>query len=189
MPLGRFLTDSVIVARFWRSVDRHDDEGCWHWLGGVGHGGYGRLYVREVDDTAMTVAAHRFSYALMVGPIPAGLVVHHVCGEPSCVRPDHLEAVSNRTNVLAGTSPSALNARKLTCAHGHPFDRVRSDGARACRACRNAEQRTRRRRPAARGTPALWREVPAQRGERAGTPARRPDFTEADDDASHAGGA
>ncbi|MBT2412652.1 HNH endonuclease [Streptomyces sp. ISL-12] len=66
------------------------------WTGSTDQG-YGRLRFR-----GRLVRAHRFSYELNVGPIPDGHQVDHLCRTPSCVRPDHLEAVTQRENVLRG---------------------------------------------------------------------------------------
>ena len=80
--------------RFTARVQKGD--GCWEWQGyrflrRGGTTGYGKFGVTP----QRTVQAHRFAYELWVGPIPKGHVVHHVCENIACVRPDHLEAVPN----------------------------------------------------------------------------------------------
>jgi len=76
---------------------------------------------------------------MLVGPIPAGLQLDHLCRNRACVRPDHLEPVRSRENTLRGFGPSAINARKTVCAHGHPFDEANTgrspNGRRFCREC------------------------------------------------------
>lgn len=75
------------------------------------------------------------------GSIGKGLEIDHLCRNRKCVNPLHLEAVTRKTNVLRGVSPSAKNAVKTTCAKGHMFDdkntyvRIRKGGGRACREC------------------------------------------------------
>lgn len=80
------------VVRFLRKV-RIRPDGCWIWAGGCNTVGYG--YFRH----PATKYAHRASYLLLVGPIPEGCELDHLCGVKSCVNPDHLEPVSARVNV------------------------------------------------------------------------------------------
>lgn len=84
------------------------------WQGRPNAWGYGRLTV----DGVLTYA-HRYSYTLLVGPIPYGLGIDHLCRVHLCVRPDHLEPVTTRVNTLRGLSPSAGNAIKTHCSRGH----------------------------------------------------------------------
>jgi hypothetical protein len=59
--------------------------GCWEWLGAKNLTGYGVMRVGEGNQLA-----HRLTYALEYGEIPAGLNALHKCDNPGCVRPDHL---------------------------------------------------------------------------------------------------
>lgn len=136
----------IVADHFWSRVDRSGD-GCWPWLGGRITEGYGIYYPPGCGYDAM--GAHRRAYELTVGPIPEGLVIDHLCRTPCCVRPDHLEAVTQRENTLRGVSPAALNAKKVTCKRGHPFDDANTylkNGQRLCRECRVAATRAWRRR-------------------------------------------
>jgi hypothetical protein len=58
---------------------------CWEWVAGLNRDRYG-VYLVEGKRTL----AHRYSYTYHKGEIPAGLMVRHMCDEPSCVNPDHL---------------------------------------------------------------------------------------------------
>ena len=120
---------------------------CWIWTGVTTTAPGARLsYPRFCIGKAKTVAAHRFSYELFVGPIPDGLTLDHLCRNTLCVNPSHLEPVTNRENVLRGTGPSARNARKTVCGQGHPLtsDNVRMEGSsRRCLTCQREYNRKR----------------------------------------------
>lgn len=78
--------------------------------------------------------AHRVAYEVVHGPISAGLVIDHLCRNRWCCNPDHLEPVTNSTNILRGTGASARNAAKTHCPAGHEYY-VRLDGKRRCSTC------------------------------------------------------
>lgn len=83
---------------------------------------------------------HRFAYELLVGPIPHGFQVDHLCRNHSCVNPHHLEVVTQRDNILRGQGVTAHNARAISCPQGHLYDIfntriVKANGKRKCRAC------------------------------------------------------
>lgn len=71
-----------------------DEDGCWIWQGARQPEGYGRIKVRGRMDMA-----HRLAYRLAKGAIPAFFQIDHLCFTPSCVNPDHLEAVTAAENV------------------------------------------------------------------------------------------
>lgn len=124
--------------------------GCWEWTGTRDSGRYGRISVP--GDSGAGV--HRVVYELVKGPIPEGLVLDHLCRNPPCVNPSHLEVVTHRENTLRGVGPTAVNAAKTHCKHGHPFDEqntyhVPRGGHRHCRACHAAVVRRSREKVAA----------------------------------------
>lgn len=82
-------------SRFWAKVAVSD--GCWLWTGATNERGYGHI-VRA----GRFVQAHRAAYELAGGEIPEGLVLDHLCREPRCVRPSHLEPVTHRENLARG---------------------------------------------------------------------------------------
>lgn len=111
------------------------DAACWEWGGRICNG-YGYSAGKR---------AHRLVYELLVGLIPEGLVLDHLCRNKRCVNPAHLEPVTQRENM-------ARWAATITeCAKGHPFDEVNTyrkpNGGRGCRACnarKNREYRLRK---------------------------------------------
>lgn len=130
------------------------DSGCWLWQGNISPlSGYGRIFVGSKSDGSARMAyVHRVSYEAFVGVIPAGLTIDHVrsrgCVHKHCANPAHLEAVTDRENILRSDSPTAVNARKTHCPEGHEFtsENTKTDrlGKRRCRRCNIEDQRRRR---------------------------------------------
>lgn len=109
------------------------EAGCWMWMRAVGRDGYGKIKVSKRQ-----MGAHRASYELFKGAIPDGMDLDHLCRNRTCVNPDHLEAVSERVNVVRGMSPVGMNSRKTHCKRGHPFDEentLRVPAGRQCKTC------------------------------------------------------
>lgn len=88
--------------------------------------------------------AHRLAYEGLVGPIPEGLQIDHLCRVRNCVNPEHLEPVTSRENTMRGDNWSAKYAKMTTCAKGHSFDAVTKDGKRKCKTCRRGWENARR---------------------------------------------
>lgn len=116
---------------------------CWQWSG-ANVRGYGHIRFRGKNRSC-----HRLAYMLFVGEIPQGFQIDHLCRNPSCVNPAHLEAVTPRVNVLRGKTVTAANAAKTHCKYGHEFtteNTQRIPTGRRCRECRNKWKRDQRRR-------------------------------------------
>jgi hypothetical protein len=98
-PYGQRLPyGSPPEQRFWQFVTKDAADVCWEWHGERIRNGYGRLWI----STTQRMLAHRFAYELLIGPIPEGLDLDHLCRNRSCVNPAHLEPVTNRENVIRG---------------------------------------------------------------------------------------
>lgn len=115
----------------------HDDSGCWVWVGSrVGSTKYGKF----TPSTGKTIRAHRFSYENYVGPIPPGLTIDHLCKNPLCVNPAHMEPVTVEENTRRARR---WQKGKTHCPKGHEYDdentRLTKLGHRICRACHRAE--------------------------------------------------
>jgi len=137
------------AIRFWAKVDkkgptpptfRHRGQ-CWQWTAGVISTGYGMFHRSKTKG----VLAHRYAYELLIGPIPDGLVIDHLCRNRRCVNPAHLEAVTMRVNTRRGLSVSTFNALKTDCPAGHPYSPentyISPKGSRICRACARERDR------------------------------------------------
>lgn len=120
--------------RFWAKVERRGEEECWPWTACQVRG-YGQFKAHG----SRRVYAHRFAYELLIGPVPAGLTIDHLCRNRSCVNPAHMEPVPSAVNTLRGNNPLAKNARKTHCKRGHKFtpeNTYRSRKGRECLTCR-----------------------------------------------------
>lgn len=101
---------------FWAKVNKAGE--CWNWTACVTELGYGKFGA----GTRGWVRAHRFSWELHNGPIPAGMSVLHRCDNPACVRPDHLflGSIAENSRDMVAKGRSSRGA-----AHGELSRRVR----------------------------------------------------------------
>ena len=123
-----------LPSTFWQKVVK--TESCWNWVGYLMPRGYGRTHIGKKNKLA-----HRATYEELVGPIPNGLDIDHLCRNRRCVNPGHLRPATRRQNLLApgSLSPSKACSEKTHCYRGHPFDagnyRIMRDGSRRCVVC------------------------------------------------------
>jgi hypothetical protein len=137
------LYDETIAQRFWSKVEIKGEDDCWIWMGSKARGGYGHFKVYNKYPSA-----HRVAYELIKGPIPKGLVLDHLCRNPSCVNPNHLEPVTYRENLLRGMGITAKNAAKTHCPSGHEYNEentyLSKRNQRHCKICMRERQRRRK---------------------------------------------
>ena len=129
---------TTISDRFWSKVDKTDS--CWLWTACKNRKGYGHFSVG--GRSGRPHLAHRMSYEFLIGPIPQGLTIDHLCKNKACVNPEHLEAVPNAVNT--GRSDRAT---KTECVHGHIYakDGVSTHNKkRYCLGCKREWMRLRR---------------------------------------------
>ena len=147
--MGRPHTQS---ARFHKGATAYDklligglvnlETGCIEWTRGkFPVTGYG-----QVAHEGKQHLVHRLAYETFVGEIPKGMHTDHLCRNVACFNTAHLEVVTSRENILRGIGPSAVNAAKTHCKHGHPLSGenlvlistpARPRVRRECRRCRS----------------------------------------------------
>jgi hypothetical protein len=111
------------------------ESGCWLWTRAVNQDGYGRVSAR-----GKYLSAHRVSYEVFKGEIPAGQYVLHACDTPGCVNPAHLRIGAQSDNMADCISKGRHKGGRSHCPNGHPYAGanlyVSPDGSRCCRKCR-----------------------------------------------------
>lgn len=124
---------AAAAERFWSNVEKTGT--CWLWAGSKTQGGYG-----QARFGGRTAGAHRIAYTLLVGPIPNGLEIDHLCRVRACVNPAHLEPVTHTENVRRWA------ATITHCKYGHELtsdNLIPSHPNRACLTCNREQDRAR----------------------------------------------
>lgn len=93
---------------------------CWDWGRARDGAGYGAIWYE-----GRVQGAHRWVYEQLVGPIAKGLDLDHLCRNPRCVNPDHLEPVTHAENIRRG------KVAKLTMDEARSIRAERARGVRA----------------------------------------------------------
>jgi len=108
---------------------------CIEWTGSKNGKGYG-VKGLTINGKKTSTPAHRWMYQEYVGKIPEGLEIDHLCRNRGCVNVKHLEPVTHKENLMRGNCPTAINARKTHCIHGHELMRYESNPKRRyCQTC------------------------------------------------------
>lgn len=141
--------------------------GCWIWTAWRNNQGYGTIGISPaLSGGPKQVYAHRLSYEMHKGPIPPGLVIDHICNNPACVNPEHLQAITQKANIDRSSHPSVQRRLAGRCIRGHDMTDptnvyMRPDnGRKACKACYAIRDEAARRKAG---------KMPAKRGRECGT--------------------
>lgn len=133
--------------RFWDRVDKNgplpavrpDLGPCWEWTLSRNSNGYGQTFL--FCDVA--IGTHRVAWHLSGYELIPGMELDHLCRNPGCCRPEHLDQVPKLVNMLRGNGWSGRNYRKTHCAKGHEYDLLNTAwtkaGHRKCRTCVNGK--------------------------------------------------
>jgi hypothetical protein len=149
------------IAFFWANVDRRGDDECWPWKRKLTRLGYGQM-----RGFTKAIGAHRFAYELLVGPIPEGMQIDHMCHNQvkdtcadtaacphrRCCNPRHLDAVPGTVNRKRGRTERPGNGSwqtaKTHCPHGHEYTEANTyvgpKNDRQCRTCKRERTAARR---------------------------------------------
>lgn len=141
LSIRKMMTPSQL---FWSRVTGGDIGTCWEWQGAITAAGYG---------AHMGAGAHRFAYEDIVGPIPDGLQLDHLCNNKACVNPWHLEPVTPLVNTHRMMIHTGTGIGATHCPSGHEYTvaniQPKAGNRRGCRACaRNYATRKREERAA-----------------------------------------
>ena len=86
-----------ILIRFWEKISVTPND-CWEWNASLnGDNGYGLFWTGE-----RTQVAHRFLYETIIGSVPVGFELDHLCRNKRCVNPSHLDVVTRSENTKRG---------------------------------------------------------------------------------------
>ena len=121
----------TVHCRFFSKIRK--TKSCWFWTGNLDVNGYGQIAMGRKN----LWKASRISYFLHKGEIPKKKVIMHLCDNPPCVNPLHLEAGTQSQNI---SHAYELHPRKLkeVCSRGHKFDGINSRGNQICKQCMNS---------------------------------------------------
>ena len=136
----RFLEKISVSA-----INFYEGTACWEWISSKNTQGYGQFRLN-----GKLPVAHRVAYELFRGDIPQELQLDHLCRNPCCVNPFHLEAVTCKENINRGLTghgihakgESHYNSKKTHCKNGHEFTPEntiyrKKESGRMCRICYN----------------------------------------------------
>jgi len=142
-PFDLIYKKRPVEDRFWNKVAITPS--CWLWTGATAGDGYGAF---RIGDKLMI--AHRVVYEMLIGKIPEGLQIDHLCRIKKCVNPNHLEAITQQENLLRGDTLAAKKSKQTHCIHGHEFTKENTYRrpttlTRSCKTCKREHYKAKKR--------------------------------------------
>lgn len=142
------LTPARLRA-FMRDVQKPAGEfGCWLWTGSVNTSGYP---IGGGERGQRGVPVYRIAYEWMVGLVPVGMEIDHLCRTRRCVNPHHLEPVTRAENMRRARvfGPWSMrqycrNGHDVSCERGYDYTRKSGRVDRICRDCAASRERRKR---------------------------------------------
>jgi hypothetical protein len=125
-----------LIVRLMKKFPNRSVDGCW--VNPNKHTGRYDTISLEGGQGAKQRVAHVVMWELLIGPVPEGMELDHLCRNTRCSNPQHLEPVTRRENYLRGTSVGAIAIRTGKCGNGHSMEDayVKKNGReRQCRTC------------------------------------------------------
>lgn len=138
MGAPKSITAKGYDVHFWERFDFDGPEfqelgPCWEWKGGKSKSEYGIAWV-----CGENFVSHKLAYEEIIGRVPDGLELDHLCRNRPCGNPFHLEAVTHFENCRRGETPVSKNMALTACSKcGDEFD-IDTRGRRVCRPCARA---------------------------------------------------
>jgi HNH endonuclease len=154
-PILECSDPASVAKRVQRKISA-SSTGCWNWTGAVDRWGYGRISVQTSTGRRMT-GAHRAAWLALVGNIPSGLQIDHLCRNRVCANPEHLELVTPQVNTARQNHdarpyrkgrPRKPDSEKACKTHGREAGQIKRNSAgynfwycESCAAARRLEYR------------------------------------------------
>lgn len=83
-----------VDKRFWSNVEK--TETCWNWTGYRNRSGYGVIGIG--GSKGRNYLTHRWAWMQLIGEIPEGMQLDHICHNHACLNPEHLRLVTSKQN-------------------------------------------------------------------------------------------